>query len=220
MSETSTAQTDPFAEEAVADLIEWLDLGEGDEWQAAARSIYVRYYEWLFRRLYKSLKDSGYLEEIVLKTFRKAICSISKFKRNEKEDFDDTRARFEAWLLKIGKNLVFDFLRKADSSETRETEFWDRIAIDVATPIAESPSPKEVQAVQETLEEFTERDQMVLRAWMQHCSDISNPQSKLPRNVLDELCECLNTTKANIRTIKKRAIARFKTKLEDKGIYT
>ena len=81
MSETSTAQTDPFAEEAVADLIEWLDLGEGDEWQAAARSIYVRYYEWLFRRLYKSLKDSGYLEEIVLKTFRKAICSISKFQR-------------------------------------------------------------------------------------------------------------------------------------------
>lgn len=219
MSEASTVQVDQFAEETVSELIDWLDLEEGNEWQAAARSIYIRYYEWLFRRLYTSLKNSGYIEDIILKTFSKAIHSISKFKRVEGEDPDDTRARFEGWLLKISRNLVSDYYCKPDPSETREAAFWNRVAVDVATPTAESPPSREVEAARDTLNELTEREQIVLQAWMQHCSDISNPQSKLPRSVLDELCECLNTTKANIRTIRKRAIARFKTKLQDKGIY-
>lgn len=220
MNETLVAeQTDPFAGEEIAALIEWLALEEGAEWQAAARSLYVRYYEWLFRRLYEPLKNSGYLEDIVLETFWKGIRHISKFRIVEGEEPKDTRARFEAWLLKIGKHLMLDHLRKANSSETRDSEFWERVSADMITLAVESPPSMEVEAVRETVGEFSNREQVILRAWMQYSSDIDNPQAKLPRSVLDDLSASLNTTKANIRTIKSRALPRFKARLQEKGIH-
>lgn len=219
MSNTTTVeQPDPFAEEEVATLIEWLDLGEGEEWQAAARSLYVRYYEKLFRCLYKPLRESGGIEDIVIKTFNKAIRNIFKFKRVEGEDPDDTRARFEAWLLKIARRLVLDQFRKAPPTETRDDEFWEYVTADAARPTEEVPSSTDVDVVRDVLSEFPERDQIILRAWLQHSPEFTNPQSKLPRDVLQDLSESLNTTKANIRQIKSRALVRFKALLSEKGI--
>lgn len=211
-------KSDPFAEEEIAALLEWLDLGDGPEWEAAARSLYLRYYEWLFRRLYKPLKDTGNIEDVVIKTFRKAIRHIGKFDRRDGEDVDDTRARFEGWLLKIGKYAAYDELRVPVPAQTRDTVFWNTVAADMAGPTAEAPSSSVVDAAREVLAEFSEREQVILRAWLQHCPDFLNPQSKFPRDVLKELSDSLNTNKPNIRTIKKRALARFKTKLKDRGI--
>ena len=221
MSEASTVQTDLFAEETVADLIKWLVLGEEDEWQAAARSIYVRYYEWLFRRLYKALHETGSLEDITLKTIRKALRNISKFKVIKNEDPDDTRARFEGWLLMIARHLVCDFLRKRkrEPFETCEAEFWERVKVDAEKPVSPAPPSPEVQAAEEALNELSDRDQIVLRTWLEHCPDCDNPQSKLPRKVLQELCDTLGTTKQYTRTLKMRALARFKENLQVKGLY-
>ncbi len=211
-------QPDPFAEEDLAALLEWLDLGEGEEWQAAARSLYVRYYDWLFRRLYKPLKETGYLEDVVLGTFMKAIRHVLKFDRRPGEDPDDTRARFEAWLLRIGKRLAYDELRKPNPTQTRDADFWEDVATDIVEPMAEAPPSPEVDAAREVLEELSERDKIILRTWLQHCPDFTNPQSKLPRDVLQELSDHLKTTRPYIRTLKSRALVRFKAKLQEKGI--
>jgi RNA polymerase sigma factor (sigma-70 family) len=220
MNESAIAEhPDPFAEEDLATIIEWLDLGDGEEWQAAARSLYQRYSEWLFRRLYAPLRDSGHLEDIVQETFRKVIRNSAKFQRKEAEDPDDTKAKFEAWMLKIAKRLMLDHFRKHHHTVTRDAEFWDRVAVDASEPMVEAPPSPVVDAVYEVLAEFTDREQTILRAYMQHCTDMANPQSKFPRDVLQELSDSLNTTKTNIRTIKSRALKCFKEKLADRGIH-
>lgn len=219
MNESATVQqSDPFAEEELATLIDWLDLGEGDEWQVAARSLYVRYFGWMFERLYGPLKDSGILEDVISQTLGKVIRNSAQFKRIDNEDPDDTRKRFEGWMLKIAKRTALDHFRKAAPTETRDGEFWESVAVDASEPMADAPASDEVEAAREVLAEFSEREQVILRAAMEHCPDITNPQSKLPRNVLQELSESFGTTKANIRTIKSRALARFKTKLSERGI--
>ncbi|MEE4209553.1 MAG: sigma-70 family RNA polymerase sigma factor [Parvularcula sp.] len=219
MNESATVQpSDPFAEEELATLIEWLDLGEGEEWQGAARSLYLRYHVWLFRRLYKPLNDFGILDDVVLETIGKVVRESTKFRRIKDEDPDDTRKRFEGWMLKIAKRIAQDHFRKSAPAETRDAEFWEAVAVDASEPMADAPASAEVEAARELLAEFSEREQVILRAAMEHCPDITNPQSKLPRNVLQELSESFGTTKANIRTIKSRALARFKTKLSERGI--
>lgn len=219
MSNASTVQTDPYTDESVADLIEWLKIGDVDSWQGASRSIYIRYHKWLYKRLYKSLHETGYLEDITIKTIRKAVRHIDKFKEIENEVTDDTRARFEGWLLIIAKRLKYDYLRKCEPSKTQEAEFWERLKIDAEKPVSPTPPPPEVKAAEEALNELSDRDQIVLRTWLEHCPDCDNPQSKLPGKVLQELCDTLGTTKPYIRTLKMRAIARFKQKLQAKGIY-
>lgn len=219
MNQSETAiQTDPFAEEELASVIEWLRLEEGEEWQAAARSLYVRYHEWLFRRLYAPLKDRERIKEVVLQTFGKAVRCVSKFSEKTEEDPDDTRARFEAWMLKIARRLECDYLRKVDPTETTESEFWDSVNMDMQQPSQAAPSSPEVDAVREFMSECSEREQIIIRAWLLHSPDITNQQSKLPRDVLQELSDSLGTTKVNIRKIKSRALARFKEKLGEKGI--
>lgn len=222
MSEASTVQIDPYADESVADLIEWLTLGDKEIWQDASRSIYSRYYEWLFRRLYKPLRNTGYLEDITIKTIRKALRNISKFEKIENEDLDDTKARFEGWLLKIAKHLNYDFLRKkrCEPFETRETEFWEKVKVDAKNSMSPAPPFQEAQAAEEALNELSERDQFIIRTWLEHCPDCDNPQSKLPRKVLQELCDTLGTTKQYTRTLKMRALARLKKNLQKKGLYT
>jgi RNA polymerase sigma factor (sigma-70 family) len=220
MSESSAVQfePEPFKDEPILELLEWLSLEGEDEWQAAAREIHARYHGFLYRVLFKPLKDRGVLEDIVLRTLGAVFKHHAKFERRKDETPEATEKRFRRWLVTIANNRSRDYLRKTKPFETRDEAFWKQVEADLSVPTEDAPPSPVVRAVEEVMAEFKDREQVIIRAWLQYCPNITNPQSKLPRDVLQELSDDLGTTKDNIRAIRSRALRRLKGKLEERGI--
>ncbi len=70
----------------------------------------------------------------------------------------------------------------------------------------------EGQCLQEALASLTEREREIILITAQHSVD--GKQLRLPQDVLDGLCKRLETTKENIRTIRKRAYNKIKKYVE------
>ena len=210
-----------FADQSPVDLLDWLVYGDREEQNLAATELFNRYKAPLFRAIKRSVeKEHGTIiaEEIVYRTFAKAIKGAAGFKRVEAEDLNAMEKRFFCWLRAIAKNIFCSWYRRNKQFCSGDEDFWKMVDSDISRRNESPPNEEVVEIVRDLIQQLPQRDQDILRAYMNHCPDVTNPQSKLPSFVISELCETYGTTRAYIRTIKRRALKQLKDGLEANGI--
>jgi DNA-directed RNA polymerase specialized sigma24 family protein len=212
----------PVTDDSPNDLLTCIFAGEDGERNEAAKIIYQRYSRRLYGMLRKAISGCGdtFVEELVLETFHLAFTKADQFRHIDDEEREAQENRFMRWLVVISKRRFFTLLRKNPPSLfiKGDDAFWEQVNADMQTNSAPAPESKIVAAASDTLNELPERDADILRTIYMHRPDINNSQSKLPREVIAELCERYETTPENLRTIHFRALKRFQGILEQKGV--
>ncbi len=74
--------------------------------QILYEDLYNEYYKLLYYVVIKMVKNDNDTEDIVIESFRKAFNNIDKF------DLSRPESNFKAWLVRIAKNEVINFINK------------------------------------------------------------------------------------------------------------
>ena len=212
----------PFAGDPPVELLDWIVDGDKGQQTLATTEMFLRYREALHKKLKKRLfqYDDDFLADFVIQTFTIVFQNPEKFERKTNEDSEIQEKRFIKWMTVIANNLYNSWIREQANLSTMSDEFWTLTAEHTSQSDfdLEEPSSEKARLVREAMDVLSERDREILRIFLSHCPDITNRQSKLPRNVIAELCDHFNTTPENIRAIRSRAIKKVKAHLEEKGI--
>jgi RNA polymerase sigma factor (sigma-70 family) len=216
-------ETTPFADDPPADLLDWISKGDKLERTLASKELVQRYQGWLFGVLKRRLPqyDKDFLADFVVQSFTAVFRRPDLFKRITGEDPVIQERRFKKWILVIANNRYNSWNRKQAPVTTMDDESLSIRAERFAqtdAPRVEEPSSQRVDAVSMVMEELTERERDILYAYLSNCPDVANRQSKLPRDVIAELCVRYETTPENIRTIRSRTLKKVRAHLEKKGI--
>jgi RNA polymerase sigma factor (sigma-70 family) len=118
------------------------------------------------------------------------------------------------WLGQIANNLLRGLLRNHEYEYSQDEDGWERILNTVGDPSgnAECDPPgaqEERKLIDAALETLSEREQLVLRRTFQYYR-IGKEFQRLPNKVVQELADQLATTPENLRSIRKRALAKVK----------
>lgn len=212
----------PFAGDSPVELLDWIADGDESEKELATKELFLRYRKPLSKRLKKRLSqyDDDFLADFVIETFTIVFENPKQFKRKTDENEDLKERRFMRWMTVIANNLYNSWIKKQADVSTMNDEFWTLTAERISEPNlnSEEPSSEKARLIDEAMCELSDRDKEILFACYEHHPDITNPQSKLPRSVIAELCDHFKTTPENIRTIRSRAKKKVKAYLEKKGI--
>ena len=204
-----------------SELLMWASEGSDSEKETAVRLLVESYLGWLKAILEKPLRSHGLVgeaEDFAIRAIQKAIAKASAFKEVADESPEEQDKRFRKYLLIIAKRLVQDRLRGYPKFYEVDELFWETLAAPEQVHAEKTPLDQaRLNAVNQALAQLPEREREILLAFLEF-GDISNPQSKLPRNVIADLCHRFDTTPANIRAIKSRAKKKLKSYLDDEGI--
>lgn len=177
----------------------------------AFEEFYNRHRQYLKARLCKAAQGwlaedgvSDFVQDTFLRVYEKAHTYIGKGLQDGLEEQKFVRA----WLNIIATNLLRDWLR------TRKGLCFENFDDDKVVWEAESKlrlaryarfhrSP-ETELIHQAFDVLSEKEQIVLRIYGQFASP-DNQQLTIPDAELEELARNLNTSKENIRQIKKRA---------------
>lgn len=218
---TKPEEYEALAEESPIFLLEWISAGNKSEREAACTHLVERYFGPLKRKLFYPLRGLGLAgeeEDFAIRALRRALKRPEKFARETDESMEVQEMRFLKWLATIAWNLALTAAQNLPDTSVQNDDFWETV-VDRSnrSEIVKTPSRPEVQAAEDALAQLTEREQTILRFYYNHCPDIENPQSKMPRKVISQLCESYQTTPDNIRTIKSRAKKKFEQIMNSKG---
>ncbi len=221
---TPAAQSKEYADlsgSPPSELLMWASEGSDPEREAAVRILVEAYLGWLKAVLEKPLRCHGLVgeeEDFAIRAIQRAIAKASAFKEAPDESIEEQGKRFRKYILKIAKRLVQDRLRGRPKFNEVDDIFWDNLAAPEQVQNERTPFDQaRLEAVNKALAQLSERERDILLADLEF-GDISNPQSKLPRNVIADLCHRFDTTPENIRAIKSRAKKKLKSNLDDEGI--
>ena len=183
----------------------------------AWEEFYRRHYDYLLnacRHTYSRQIGDGRVPEVVQDTFVKAFRNASTFRPSPEQLAEENRWHVRAWLGSILKNTVRDLYRE----EPHEV-FAEDIELfpdpDQSGNDAGEESPP-IGPVEEAFMELEERELEVLRETMLWHSPGAR-QQRMPSKALAALATGLNTTTANIRQIRSRAIAKLKRAMGEKS---
>lgn len=209
----------PFATDPPVELLDWIGAGDKADQALATKELYQRYCGWLFKVLQKRLPqyDGDFLSDFVIQTFSVVFKNADRFRRISDEDSVLQERRFKKWMLTIANNLYNSWNRKQAPATTMDEEFWLLAAERPDQKAPNERSTPEMEAIAAAMAELSDRDRSILYAYLSHCPDITNRQSKLPRNMISELCSAYKTTPENLRTIRSRAMKKVRIHLETKG---
>jgi RNA polymerase sigma factor (sigma-70 family) len=213
-----TGSPEGFAKETDVDLMGYMSMCKEDP--LAAREAWAEFYRrhvgYLYgvcRRAYEHILtgDTG-IGDIVEETFHRAFRKAELFDANGIDDPVRIRHRTRAWLGRIAQRLVLDMLRGAQRlpTSTFETEAWENIP---EQPVLSSRDDILIRQVRDALDQLSEKEQIVIRVtfeWYQP----GNKHQRLPNGVVADLAETLETTPENLRQIRRRALNKIRTYLE------
>ncbi len=215
-------EVSPFGEDPPSELLVWVSEGDTAERNAAAKELVERYKKRVFQVLRRGLGSDvsdAQVGDFVIDAFAKAFSAKASFKGSEGKSIEAEGNAFVKWISIIAENLFKDwFVQEYSHGEFSEELFGDA---DVACGQASEPQPSNpvILALEEILgTEFTDREADILRTHAQFSPDTNNKQAKMPRKVIDAICNRYNTSRENIRTIRSRAYKKLKKKLQEKGI--
>ncbi|MHC4563817.1 MAG: RNA polymerase sigma factor [Planctomycetota bacterium] len=210
-----------WADQTDADLMVAMAFAADDPpaAQAAWEEFYRRHVDYLYAvclRAYGPLLGGpAGVADLVADTFRRAYQRAEGFHDGGVTDPDRLRLRTRAWLGRIAQRLAQTTLR--GRSRRKETlidlDHWQQVAkpADVA-----DVDPERIAAVRAAVDSLNEREQIVIRTTFQwYLPD--QPHQRLPNDVAAELARTLQTTPENLRQIRRRAMRKIRTFLDQHG---
>lgn len=206
-----------FETDTDADLLAYMAMQDDDP--DGARAAWGVLYDRHAKSVYKLVRhafgrqfggDQG-AADIVGETFRKAHVKAHTF-APQSDDADQIRDEVRAWLCQIARRIALDLLRKRAKLPLLalvEDEDIPAPEVDDGDDMVES---EQLQQAREAFAESSEREQIVLLETMQWFNQDTG-KSQMPKGVAKALAERLDTTPANIRQIRRRALERFEKRL-------
>lgn len=209
-----------FSSDSDEDLIFYMSLQGEDRASAeeAWKEFYFRHRSYLVgvcKRFQSALGDLG-VEDLVQDTFVRVFKKAHTFKPLG-DGSDHARARVRAWLGRIANRLFLSSLRGQPKIEFVDDPY-ESIGNEPAA-VANEPDSDESEhlpVLREALRTLTEREREVLVAsysWYEP----GDGCNRMPSDELAALCSRFQTTAANIRQIRSRAVGKLEKYLEDHG---
>ena len=208
-----------FDKETDVELLAYMSMRDEDPSVAreAWAEFYKRHVDYLYSvcfRAYRDILVGGLgVGDIVAETFHRAFQKAELFDPNDIEDPIRLRRRSRAWLGRIAQRLVLDMLRGAQRLPTYQfkCDSWQNV------PEQPNPPPRDdllIRRVKNAMEQLSEREQMVIRVtfeWYQP----GQAHQRLPNDVVQGLAQTLETTPENLRQIRRRALKKIRSFLND-----
>jgi RNA polymerase sigma factor (sigma-70 family) len=177
--------------------------------QDAWREFYnrhLRYIFWISNRICRGILDDSAINDLVQDVFIRAYERAETFKGGGLRDPEKLQHRARAWLGTIAKHILMDILRSRSGVSTINLEQKDLENLICESSDSESDSPQ-MRLLQTALSQLSENEQYVLRVTFQWYE--LGKQQRLPNDVAADLAKALNTTSANIRQIRRRALQKI-----------
>lgn len=183
--------------------------------KAAWAELYSRHCVYVYaicKRAFLSILRPEQIEELVQDTFIRAFQKANTFSTDPLLDIAGQRKAVRAWLGAISENIARDYFRDQPLVDFVDEEALDSYA---AQPVDENSDGNSagLEILEAALATLSDREQHVLRTtafWYKPGAD----NQRLPNKVMENLAADLNTTPANIRQIRKRAIAKVREFIE------
>lgn len=204
-----------------ADLLEFMAAAAEEPKLArdAFDEFYRRHIDFLYRACHRRFARNGdaFLEDLVSDAFLRAYECAGTYKVPASRDQDSRRRNARAWLARITERLAFDMLapRRGAKLLLRDDEFWSAVANE-ATPAEENAPSAQHEMLLTLLDRLTDRERQVLVA----TADFYEPDGtarRMPIHAVAELERHLDTTSANIRQIRSRAMKKIRDGLRAAG---
>lgn len=177
--------------------------------QAAWREFYnrhLRYMFWISNGICRGILDDSAINDLVQDVFIRAYERAETFKGGGLRDPERLQRRARAWLGTIAKHILMDILRSRSAISTINSEQKDLENLICESGDSDSESPQ-MRLLQTALNQLSENEQYVLRVTFQWYE--LGKQQRLPNDVAADLAKALNTTSANIRQIRRRALQKI-----------
>ncbi len=185
----------------------------------AFTEFYGRHKDYVLRVTYKAangLMDDGEKSDLVQETFIKAYEKAHTFRGMALDDVIQERKLARAWLGKIARNILIDWLRKKKGALLLSYDD-EKIKYEAERQrtIGGFPKSSEHYLVQEALEQLTEKERQILRlAALKYTP--GDRELRIPASDLGELAKTYNVSKDSIRQTKKRAKEKVRMYLESR----
>jgi DNA-directed RNA polymerase specialized sigma24 family protein len=219
-SQDNNGQHGGFAKESDEELL--LYMAERQTYPASARGAWEEFYRrhakyvhWVCRRVCGGSLDDDTVNGIVVDTFTKAYQSAGTFRFSNEKQPDKVRRRVRAWLGVIAKHATFDAFggHREPRTVQLDAQEWEGIDGDRG----EGLRYKDTQTVRGLMEQvLNDRERLVLQMTYMHY-DPDRENQRLSDDVVHRLCECLHTTPANLRRIRKNATDKMREALISAG---
>lgn len=208
--------------EKIEDLFLIMSMKDDDNEQAekAFNEFHCRYSKYLRAITITAAKkfiNTYDHEELAANVFQNTLLTIwekaDTFIKIEDVPQEKKEKRVKAWLGKIAKNEMLQLLRDyktASEKMTYNTELINEINL-LDEPISESQPKFEKKLLDNALKMLKPRDKDILFTYYQYYEKGKN----MPSEVLDNLCRIFDTTRDNLRQIKKRTLNKVNSYIDE-----
>lgn len=206
----------PFNTSADHELLEMLD--DTDLSSKAFEEFYNRFKDFVLlvcRKACISFDHSSQLaDDIFQQTFLKVLHKGYTF-RKKTEGKESYTAEIKAWLSRIAKNELIDFLRKNPDEKSLANS--NRLRIDEMEHLSsgqeiseDEPLPPTLQqhVLDKALASLSEEEKLVLMTYMLFYNP-QTPNNHLPDEIIKNLTERLGVKSGSLRQIKSRALQKM-----------
>ncbi len=170
-------------------LIEKCRLGN----QGAQMEIYNRYYKAMYNTAYRIIKDTAEAEDIMQEAFLTAFTKLAMLQDNK---------MFGSWLKRIVINSSITISRKNNIHEEVPLEIVEYAIADTEGIVQEEMTTIKAHAVLDTMKQLKKSYSTVLSLYLIEGYDY------------EEICEILNISYTNCRTLISRAKESLRKKLQ------
>lgn len=174
---------------------------------------HVGYVHGACKRAFPSILRPEQIEELVQDTFIRAFQRANTFTSEPTLDTAGQRKAVRAWLGAISENIAHDYFREQPKVDFVDNEALETYAVQPTNDDSDDPASERLDLFEEAWATLNDREQQVLRTtafW----SKPGAKNQRLPNKVMEDLVADLNATPANIRQIRKRAVAKIREYME------
>lgn len=186
--------------------------------QAACGEFYERHVKYVYavidRSFGQSLGPDG-VADMTTETFMRVFERAETYKSCGSDDRDVQRRNVLAWIGAISSNLCLDHFRHPDTRLILVDEWAeDREPTHREETIADDCPTGELRLIHDAMATLTDREQQVLRVTAAYWKN-DGTQQRLPNAVAEDLARSFETTSANIRKIRERAMKKLREFVEE-----
>ena len=174
---------------------------------------HVGYVHAVCKRAFLPILRPERIEDLVQDTFIRAYQKAITFTSPPELDAAGQRRAVRAWLGTISESIAHDYFRNQPMVDFVDDEALETYAVQPANDDSDDPASERLDLFEAAWGTLTGREQQVLRTtafW----SKPGAKNQRLPNKVMEDLVADLNTTRANIRQIRKRAVAKIREYME------
>lgn len=222
-----------FATDSDEDLLAYMAMKTDDPGsaRAAGSEFFCRHRDFVFkvlkkRGLARRLGGEDLLEDLVLDTFATAYASAGNYRPCGSDDPVGHRRAARAWLMGIAKNKILMALQPGPSV-VAGVSLDDEPILQVRVPVPDSDDADDAalgpraawtrtvkRLIGEALDQLTDRERDVVLTSLEFYDPAAKHQ-RLPNAESQALARQLNTTTANIRKLRERALGKIRSHVEE-----